>query len=134
PYPDARANGLFLHPLCKARHIGKARISMLIRPTATSLRRKPAGIDHHKGGVVAVWRKMADERCIATDRFLGVIAIGVVPVIAAVDGKLWEPGGGAESTAEARRKEIWGLPVLGHEVSHRRSAQRPFPKVHALSA
>ena len=125
PNPDTGAHPKRRHPRREAGQVGEAVVAVGVGATIAALSRKPPGIDHHVGRVVAARGELSDQRGIAADAGVAVVAVGVVPVVATVDHVVRKARRGAEGLAERAR---------GPGVEdNRRRVQHAVSQVHALA-
>ena len=125
--PDAGTDALPFHGRGEPRHIGEAGVAAL--PGAGGVGQRPAVIDHHEGPVWPGWSEFRHQAGIALDgRGRAVAAVGVIPVVAAVNGRGGEARLSAELAAEAPRGLESALVRSAAADSHDGGFQRAGPR------
>ena len=90
PVPDAGPDVEGLHLSGEAGHVREVRVSLIpgtVEGETGAAQLLPAGIDHHKGTVGQSLCQSGQIAAVLQNAFFGDVAVGVVPVVAPVDGR-----------------------------------------------
>lgn len=94
----------------------------------------PSRVDHGEGAVPGVCRELRAELRVLDYPFRTVVAVGVVPVVDSIDGRLGEDGLGAEPARERAGRLVGGSALLRLEGDDRGGLQDAAGELDAASA